>query len=489
MFKQRNHIRLSRWVHESTTNSFDELEVEGLIVLPQDRYFDFFGVFDFEALLQPVSSQKHGPSTKVTHEHKPISVSIASNIITQGSQHSVLENSNICEQFKSPTCFVEESTDELLTKFIQHLSEMQKQSYTLTKQKYFLVFQRIETRMKTLQNLLKTYVTERQERENLNLEDAEVSEADEFDSSVMEVNVTEDSPDSEFEQGINVPNTYTRFLQKLCQEDRFEVEFNSFTSSPSQEDEESNENKEEDFLEKSIIDSYKEYDEYECKKALEGLEALNNKLETYCSQLPVLGFNSSKYDLNLVKQKLVVHLNLINEKDRFVVKKGNCYVCIANSKFKFLDITQFVAPGYSYEKFLRSYNASEGKGFFPYEYLTSIEKLDEPQLPHPDAFYSSLKTHNVLEASWLHFRSLTKKYNSEERALKEMGINKRPCTLEENYRYLQEMWQKHSMRSLRDLLIWYNNLDVGPFVEAVQCMLQFYKEQGTNLFKESISIP
>ena len=150
-------------------------------------------------------------------------MSIASNIITQGCQHSVLENCNICEQFKSPTCFVEESTDELLTKFIQHLSEMQKQSYTLTKQKYFLVFQRIETRMKTLQNLLKTYVTERQERENLNLEDAEVSEADEFDSSVMEVNVTEDSPDSEFEQRINVPNTYTRFLQKLCQEDRLRL--------------------------------------------------------------------------------------------------------------------------------------------------------------------------------------------------------------------------------------------------------------------------
>ena len=51
------------------------------------------------------------------------------------------------------------------------------------------------------------------------------------------------------------------------------------------------------------------------------------------------------------------------------------------------------------------------------------------------------------------------------------------------------MWQQHSMSSLRDLLIWYNNLDVGPFVEAVQCMLQFYKEQGIDLFKESISIP
>ena len=89
------------------------------------------------------------------------------------------------------------------------------------------------------------------------------------------------------------------------------------------------------------------------------------------------------------------------------------------------------------------HNASEA-----YEYLTSIEKLVEPQLPHPDDFYSSLKTHNVLEASWLHFKSLTGKYNSEERALREMGINKRPCTLEENYRYLQEMWQKHRMHSL-----------------------------------------
>ena len=44
--------------------------------------------------------------------------------------------------------------------------------------------------------------------------------------------------------------------------------------------------------------------------------------ESYCEQLPVLGFSSGKYDVNLIKSELALHLGLHKSKGRkFIFKK------------------------------------------------------------------------------------------------------------------------------------------------------------------------
>ena len=43
--------------------------------------------------------------------------------------------------------------------------------------------------------------------------------------------------------------------------------------------------------------------------------------------------------------------------------------------------------------------------------------------------------------------------------------------------------------SFRDFLVWYNNLDVRTFVDAVQKFQQFYLEKGVDVFKTTISVP
>ena len=45
------------------------------------------------------------------------------------------------------------------------------------------------------------------------------------------------------------------------------------------------------------------------------------------------------------------------------------------------------------------------------------------------------------------------------------------------------------MKTFQDFLIWYNNLDVGPFVKAVCIFKEFYKEKGLDAFKSAISLP
>lgn len=138
------------------------------------------------------------------------------------------------------------------------------------------------------------------------------------------------------------------------------------------------------------------------------------------------------------------------------IKKNNSYTCIANDQFKFLDISNYLAAGTSYSGFLKAYDVTESKGFFPYEYLTNADKLLETKFPPHSAFYSSLKGKNITE---------------------------------EEYLYCLDVWRREKMKTMEDFLIWYNNLDVGPFVEAAQRLQKFYFARGIAVFKVAMTVP
>lgn len=184
------------------------------------------------------------------------------------------------------------------------------------------------------------------------------------------------------------------------------------------------------------------------------VKRIQEKLDTYISEIPVLGYNSSKYDLNLIKSKLAEYLQLAHTKKNFVVKKCNQYMCISNGQFKFLDITNFVAPGFSYDKFIKSYEIDLHKSFFPYEFLTSFEKLEHAQLPPYEAFYSSLKNCNVLnEEHARYLRLVNEEKYPVSSALKKMNIKRPPLTGQENYEQLCRIWEERGMRTMRDYLV------------------------------------
>ena len=74
----------------------------------------------------------------------------------------------------------------------------------------------------------------------------------------------------------------------------------------------------------------------------------------------------------LSKKYLPVHLKMHESKNIFTVKRYNQYACLSNDTFKFLDITQYLAPGLNYATFLRAFDLKESKGFIP-----SVDKLDQ----------------------------------------------------------------------------------------------------------------
>ena len=86
-------------------------------------------------------------------------------------------------------------------------------------------------------------------------------------------------------------------------------------------------------------------------KHLKLLENLFSKFEGYCKELAVFGFNSAGYDLKLIKKFLFKEFFECSQEPIFTVKKAGKYPCIKTEHLKFIDILQFLAPGYNLKSF------------------------------------------------------------------------------------------------------------------------------------------
>ena len=76
-----------------------------------------------------------------------------------------------------------------------------------------------------------------------------------------------------------------------------------------------------------------------------------------------------------------------------------------------------------------------------------IEKLDYTSLPEMEVFYSTMKMSNPLES-------------------------------ESEYEELKNLWNKNGMRTFRDYLIHYNNLDTSPFCKTLSTFVDLYVGEG-----------
>ena len=118
-------------------------------------------------------------------------------------------------------------------------------------------------------------------------------------------------------------------------------------------------------------------------------------------------------------------------------------MCLKTIFLKLLDISNYVAPSFSYDQFLKAYECEQTKGFFPYKGVDGLDKLDDKSLPPHEAFYSSMKNPNITD---------------------------------EEYTYCQQVWEENEMPTFKEFLIWYNNFDVVPFLKVVEKMSAFWQE-------------
>ena len=94
------------------------------------------------------------------------------------------------------------------------------------------------------------------------------------------------------------------------------------------------------------------------------------KIEEWCDQVPVLGFNSGRYDPNLIREHFAERLSDTTSKVR-VAKNGNKIMFLLTREFHFLDIINYLGPGTSYEKWMKAYECTAEKSWFPHLYSAS----------------------------------------------------------------------------------------------------------------------
>ncbi len=220
--------------------------------------------------------------------------------------------------------------------------------------------------------------------------------------------------------------------------------------------------------EKLVVEKHESYVEEltslrEVMNQLEGgdqskhpLDRVKKQYEDWLRQIPVLGFNSGSYDINLIKPHLIQVLAILDPVG-FVVKRCNNFMCLSTARLKLLDVRNYLAPGFSYANYLKAYQCSQDKGFFPYEWVDSLDKLQHPKLPEQKEFWTELTNKTISD---------------------------------EEYQICQQAWEKNEMKTFQDYLVWYNNLDVVPFLEALEKQFTFYKnELKVDMFKDGISVP
>ena len=244
-----------------------------------------------------------------------------------------------------------------------------------------------------------------------------------------------------------------------------------------------------DFLDDDDDDVEMDNDDNVTSEGMKKLDKLYKKFEAYCKELAVFGFNSSGYDIKLIKTYLFKELCEHGEQLSFTVKKSRKYPCIKTEHLKFLDVLQFLAPGYNLKSFFKAFGVTEQKGFFPYDYFTHADQPDETTLPPYETFYSTIKNCNVLEEEQAAFRKLVNQGKSEQEALQIFRLTSKPKTGPENYQWLQQLWTENQWSTFADFLKWYNDLDVTPMIQAIENMNEFYKQKHIDFMHQAISLP
>ena len=239
------------------------------------------------------------------------------------------------------------------------------------------------------------------------------------------------------------------------------------------------------YIEEEEIDMSTQFLQIQKNQLLE----LQQHFERYVSILPVFGFNSGKYDLNLIKSYLLPYL--IHERDiqPTVIKKANHFVSFKFGDVQFLDILNFLGGATSLDSFLKAYKTNETKGFFPYEWFDSPNKLDVTFLPPYECFFSKLRDHNPLEKEFTDFTKFLNSGLSQQEALKKLRLKVVPPSGFDNYNYLESVWEHEQMTTFQDFVRWYNNKDVVPTLEAMQKMMEFYHNNGIDMLKLGCTLP
>ena len=279
------------------TTIFEELEEEGINVPEEFRYFPYHATFNFECYFGKENANQEKNTDKLTWQSSRVRLSF-----------------NVCSNmlgYQELKCFVSEgNSEEPMRKFVECMVAISTKSSSLLRQQYAPVFEAlvqasVPRRGETHEDQLLQMLVDMQEGNEESSKDENSEEESEDESRDIDLMASDDEEDEEE-------------IEPENEEDRVFL------------DDEVSENDPSFYRRLNVeLDEGRRQEMPDCEDMLIGEQHTSNnkvlcqleeKLNGYIQELPVLGFNSGKYDLNAVKEFLFPYL-IETQPVKFTVKK------------------------------------------------------------------------------------------------------------------------------------------------------------------------
>ena len=155
-------------------------------------------------------------------------------------------------------------------------------------------------------------------------------------------------------------------------------------------------------------------------------QSCNTKEGKTSKLIPVFFQNGSNYDFHFIIEELMKYEDDYN-KVQLLSKNSENYISIDYGsnykKIRFLDSYRFMVKGLSdvaksmvefpiLDKYFKGdISLLKQKGYYPYEYIDSIDRLNETSLPPKESFFSSLTQKVITDKEYSHAQEVWKHYN------------------------------------------------------------------------------
>ena len=210
---------------------------------------------------------------------------------------------------------------------------------------------------------------------------------------------------------------------------------------------------------------------------------LRKPCERYVNTLPVFGYNSAKYDLDLIKTYSLPIFVSEKQIEPTVIKEAKIFISVNFGNLQFLDIMNFLGGATSLDSFLKAYKTTEKKEFFHMNSLTVQIKIKELIASFPRLFFGKLRNYNALENVYKDYKYRLNTGLTQDETLKKNWICKRYHQLGQKITATCKNCGAVTTCRLSDILLGGTTKNAVRTLEAMTKMIQFYHNKGSDMLK------
>ena len=172
-----------------------------------------------------------------------------------------------------------------------------------------------------------------------------------------------------------------------------------------------------------------------------------------------------------------------------VIKKANNLKSFKIGSINFLEIMKFLGGATFLDSFFKAFETIETKGFSLLSGLTVWQCWQARDWWITSIWSLFERNQNPLEKDLQDYQKSRSNWLDERQALKKLQFKTKSASEWDNYKIIEEIWQKLRMATNKVFFALFNNKVVVPTLEAMQNMVQFYHQKENDMLKLGCTLP